>query len=209
MSEQKIHITRKLLSKRKSLLMHGVGFVTGDPTIELSYPFTFHPGMQVTVTEPGDSKWIYMMLPLEMGSLITDIKIAHHRTGLNSYISLIRLIEQKEPISATVIYNEKFTNDIPSTCVISSGCSTIVNKSILLKVCMNFASKDDIIEIGSVEIRYIPNYATLSSIDKNERIEEEQEQIFKFNGISKETEKPFLLELFSQRKKKTILTSKK
>jgi hypothetical protein len=31
----------------------------------------------------------------------------------------------------------------------------------------------------------------------------------KFNGISKETEKPFLLELFSQRKKKTILTSKK
>ncbi|MGI6515409.1 MAG: hypothetical protein ACOX14_01260 [Fermentimonas caenicola] len=65
------------------------------------------------------------------------------------------------------------------------------------------------IEIGSVEIRYIPTYATLSSIDKNERIEEEQEQIFKFNGISKETEKPFLLELFSQRKKKTILTSKK
>ncbi|HSH67120.1 MAG TPA: hypothetical protein VLB84_15335 [Bacteroidia bacterium] len=153
-------------------MMHGVGFVTGDPTIELSYPFTLHPGMQVTVTEPGDSKWIYMMLPLEMGSLITDIKIAHHRTGLNSYISLIRLIEQKEPISATVIYNEKFTNDIPSTCVISSGCSTIVNKSILLKVCMNFASKDDIIEIGSVEIRYIPTYATLSSIDKNERIEE-------------------------------------
>lgn len=209
MSEQKIHITRKLLSKRKSLLMHGVGFVTGDPTIELSYPFTFHPGMQVTVTEPGDSKWIYMMLPLEMGSLITDIKIAHHRTGLNSYISLIRLIEQKEPISATVIYNEKFTNDIPSTCVISSGCSTIVNKSILLKVCMNFASKDDIIEIGSVEIRYIPSFVSLSDIDKNERKYNEPGQIFKFNGISKETEKPFLLELFSQRKKKTILTSKK
>lgn len=209
MSEQKIHITRKLLSKRKSLLMHGVGFVTGDPTIELSYPFTLHPGMQVTVTEPGDSKWIYMMLPLEMGSLITDIKIAHHRTGLNSYISLIRLIEQKEPISATVIYNEKFTNDIPSTCVISFGCSTVVNKSILLKVCMNFASKDDIIEIGSVEIRYIPSFVSLSDIDKNERKYNEPGQIFKFNGISKETEKPFLLELFSQRKKKTILTSKK
>jgi hypothetical protein len=152
---------------------------------------------------------IYMMLPLQMGSLITDIKIAHHRTGLNSHISLIRLIEQREPISATVVHNEKFNNNMPSTCVISSGCNVIVSKSILLKVCMNFASKEDMIEIGSVEIRYIPTYATLSSIDKNERIEEEQEQIFKFNGISKETEKPFLLELFSQRKKKTILTSKK
>lgn len=201
MSEQKIHITRKLLSKRKSLLMHGVGFVTGDPTIELSYPFTFHPGMQITVTEPGDSKWIYMMLPLEMGSLITDIKIAHHRTGLNSYISLIRLIEQKEPISATVIYNEKFTNDIPSTCVISSGCNVIVGKSILLKVCMNFASKEDMIEIGSVEIRYIPSYVSLSGMDKNERKENEPGQIFKLNGINKEESKPILSELFSLRKK--------
>lgn len=201
MSEQKIHITRKLLSKRKSLLMHGVGFVTGDPTIELSYPFTFHPGMQITVTEPGDSKWIYMMLPLEMGSLITDIKIAHHRTGLNSYISLIRLIEQKEPISATVIYNEKFTNDIPSTYVISSGCNVIVGKSILLKVCMNFASKEDMIEIGSVEIRYIPSYVSLSGMDKNERKENEPGQIFKLNGINKEESKPILSELFSLRKK--------
>lgn len=201
MSEQKIHITRKLLSKRKSLLMHGVGFVTGDPTIELSYPFTFHPGMQVTVTEPGDSKWIYMMLPLQQGSLITDIKIAHHRTGLNTHISLIRLIEQREPISATVIHNEKFTNNMPSTFVISSGCNVIVGKSILLKVCMNFASKEDMIEIGSVEIRYIPSYVSLSGMDKNERKENEPGQIFKLNGINKEKSKPILSELFSLRKK--------
>ncbi len=201
MSEQKIHITRKLLSKRKSLLMHGVGFVTGDPTIELSYPFTFHPGMQVTVTEPGDSKWIYMMLPLQQGSLITDIKIAHHRTGLNTHISLIRLIEQREPISATVIHNEKFTNNMPSTFVISSGCNVIVGKSILLKVCMNFASKEDMIEIGSVEIRYIPSYVSLSGMDKNERKENEPGQIFKLNGINKEESKPILSELFSLRKK--------
>ena len=201
MSEQTIHITRKLLSRTESIMMHGVGFVTGDPTIELSYPFTFHPGMQVTVTEPGDSKWIYMMLPLQMGSLITDIKIAHHRTGLNSHISLIRLIEQREPISATVVHNEKFNNNMPSTCVISSGCNVIVSKSILLKVCMNFASKEDMIEIGSVEIRYVPSYVSLSVMDKNERKESEPEQIFKLNGINKEESKPILSELFSLRKK--------
>lgn len=201
MSEQKIHITRKLLSRTESIMMHGVGFVTGDPTIELSYPFTFHPGMQVTVTEPGDSKWIYMMLPLQQGSLITDIKIAQHKTGLNSHISLIRLIEQREPISATVIHNEKFSNNMPSTCVINSGCNVIVGKSILLKVCMNFASKEDMIEIGSVEIRYIPSFVSLSDIDKNERKENEPVQIFKLNGINKEESKPILSKLFSLRKK--------
>lgn len=204
MSEQKIHISKKLLSKTESLMMHGVGFVTGDPTIKLSYPFTFHPGMQVTVTEPGDSKWLYMMLPLQQGSLITDIRIAHHRVGLSSYASIVRLIEQKEPISATVVHDEKFKDTVPSTCIIKSGCSVIVGNSILLKVCMNFASKDDMIEIGSVEIRYIPSYVSLSGMDKIERRNNEAGQIFKFNGKQKEESRLTLSNLFLQKKRNEI-----
>ncbi len=204
MSEKNVNITRKLLSQTESMMMHGVGFVTGDPTIKLSYPFTFHPGMQVTVTEPGDSKWIYMMLPLNQGSLITDIKIAHHRTGLNSHISLIRLIEQQEPISATVVHNDKFDNNVPSTCVINSGCKVIVSKSILLKVCLDFFSKEDMIEIGSVEIRYIPSFISLSGMDKSEKKNSEQSQIFKFSENIRDESKLTLSELFLQRKRKTI-----
>lgn len=204
MSEQKIHIPKKLLSKTESLMLHGVGFVTGDPTIKLSYPFTFHPGMQVTATEPGDSKWIYMMIPLPQGSLITDIRIAHHRVGLNSHISIIRLIEQKEPISATVIHDERFTNTVPSTCVIKTGCNVVVGKSILLKVCMNFASKDDMIEIGSVEVRYIPSFVSLTGMDKLEKKINESSPTYNFNNNPKEESKLTLSQLFLQLKRNTI-----
>ena len=205
MSQQNIHISKKLLSKTESLMLHGVGFVTGDPTIKLSYPFTFHPGMQVTVTEPGDSKWIYMMLPLQKGCLITDVRIAQHRVGLNSHISLIRLIEQNEPISAIVLHNKRIEDTTPSTCVIGSGCSVIVKKSVLLKVCMNFTDTDDMIEIGSVEIRYIPSFVTLSGIDKNEMKISEENHFFTISESQKiEEVKPTLAELFSQKKRKTI-----
>ena len=205
MSQQNIHISKKLLSKTESLMLHGVGFVTGDPTIKISYPFTFHPGMQVTVTEPGDSKWIYMMLPLNKGSLITDIRIAHHRIGLNSRISLIRLIEQREPISAVVVHNKKIEDSPPSTCIIHTGCSVIVRKSTLLKLCMNFSNTDEMIEIGSVEIRYIPSFVTLSGIDKNEMKISEENHFFTISKSQKiEEVKPTLAELFSQKKRKTI-----
>ena len=83
MPHHTINISKKLLSKTESLMLHGIGFVTGDPTINLGYPYISHPGMQVTVNEPGDSKWIYMMLPVVSGSLITDIKISYHRVGID------------------------------------------------------------------------------------------------------------------------------
>lgn len=205
MSQQNIHISKKLLSKTESLMLHGVGFVTGDPTIKLGYPFTFHPGMQVTVTEPGDSKWIYMMLPLQKGCLITDVRIAQHRVGLNSHISLIRLIEQNEPISAIVLHNERIEDTTPSTCVIGSGCSVIVKKSVLLKVCMNFTDTDDMIEIGSVEIRYIPSFVSNSGIDKNEDSHKEIVHFFKINGSHKtNVSKPTLVENLLKKKRKTI-----
>lgn len=200
MSIQEIHISPELHDRAQTLMLHGIGFVTGDPTIKISNPYVFHPGMQVTVSEPGDSKWIYMMLPINLGSLITNVSIAQHRVGIESKISIIRLIEQKIPISATVIHHYKIhdykiSDNIPSTGSISTGCSVIVKNSILLKVCMDFLNTEDMIEFGSVEIKYIPDYASLAKVNKSDKE--------KFNGNSdkKNKRQSFTKLLFNKQKR--------
>lgn len=168
MIEHDIHISKKLFARRESLMLHGLGFITGDPTIKIGHPFVYHPGIHVTVTEPGNSKWLYMMIPVNKGSMITDITITHNRVGHNCRISLIRIVEQKEPNSATVVHNDKLDEERSSFTFIRSNCRVLVSKSILLKVCIDFPIVDERVEFGSVEIGFIPSFEKLSEMEKKE-----------------------------------------
>lgn len=203
-------IEGKFLSKIQSLMLHALGFVTGDPTIKINYPFSFHPGVQVTVTEPGDSKWVYMMLPITAGSLITNIKISHYRVGIQCRVSLVRLVEQKEPIAAKIIYDDEVSKNIPSAYTINSDCRVIVNQSILLKICMEFNNTDDMIEFGSVVVSYIPDYKTRTEEQKKKvrRVKKQKLELTNFdnnNGSSVKKQRPQLLKLFFRNKKKKQL----
>jgi len=163
------HISMKGLQEELTLMLHGIGFITGDPSIRISYPYVFHPGVRITVKEPGEAKWIYMMLPLPKGSLITQVKIAYHIVGIQSHISLVRLVEQREAVAATVLHNEVVDKPLPSSGIIKAECRAVVSKSTLLKICMEFENSDDIIEFGGVEVNYIPHFNT-------QNIEEQQKQ---------------------------------
>ncbi len=182
MPHHSINISKKLLSKTESLMLHGIGFVSGDPTIDLAYPYVFHPGMQVTVTEPGDSKWIYMMLPVVSGSLITNIKISYHRVGINNRILFVRLVEQGEPIFATVVHDDKLKENVPTSGIIQSPCRVLVKKSILLKVCMDFQNIDDMIEFGMVKIDYIPAFEEITGLKRKLLSREKDLQTSDNNG---------------------------
>ncbi len=205
MTNSNIHIPKKILSKKETLLLHSAGFVTGDPTIKLRYPFVFHPGTQVVVTEAGDAKWIYMMLPIVSGSLITNVKIAHHRIGINSKVSIIRLVEQQGPISATVVHNHKIESSFSSIEVISSECFVPAKKSLLLNVCMDFNSKEDIIEFGSIEVSYIPNYgAHFKTLIKENKVQVIKDPY----KLSEEIVKKPFIHLFSRKQNVKIISSK-
>ena len=144
-------------------MLNGIGLVTGDPTIKISYPFVFHPGAQVTVTEPGDAKWIYMMLPLCKGDLITEIKIVYQRTDINSDLLLMRLIEQDKPTSATVLHNLKVKSEATGVITITSACHIEVKKSMILKLCLNFSTIHTLLEFGAIEVKYIPEYTSMET----------------------------------------------
>ena len=127
---------------------------------------------------------------------------------------LIRLVEQREPIFATVVHNEAIEKTIPDTSVITSSCRVLVDNSILLKVCMNFASTDDMIELGMVEVSYIPHYASLLRQKKGEVKTEFQGEdslagLFSANP-SLNLNRSLLMKLFLQKKekKKSVSDSK-
>lgn len=197
-----INISKKLLTKRVSLMLHSIAFVTGDPTIKLGYPYVFHPGMQIRVNKEGDSKWIYMMLPLSSGDLITDIKIAYHRVGIENSIVMVRLVEQGEPISATVVHDEKTSSDLPATGVIHSSCSVLVKKSILLKVCLDIQNIEDMIEFGSVEIGYVPRFEEMTGL-KSKLLKESDLQSSNLNNNPLKEYNPSLSELILSKIRKS------
>ncbi len=190
------HFTRKSSQSRQTLMLHALGFVTGDPTIRISTPFVFHPGVQITVSEPGDAKWVYMMLPLTKGSLIERIHVAHHRSGIESRVTHLRLVEQKEPVAAEVLFDYPVEQEISSHHIISSDCRVVVETSVLLNVCMEFTSSDDMIEFGSVEVQYIPDYEKKMTSEEGDKKRKEEKQIYTSNKKHSGKKRPTLVDMF-------------
>ncbi len=201
------HFSKKSSHSRQTLMLHALGLVSGDPTIRIGYPFMFHPGVQVTVSEPGNAKWVYMMLSVPKGSLVTEIKVAHHRSGIQSRITHIRLVQQREPVAAEVVHDDSIAENIPSIYVISSSCHVIVEKSVLLKICMEFANTDDMIEFGSIEVQYIPNYEKTTTSDEGETKRKEERPIYTLNKKQTVKNQPTLVDLFFKTKKKRTISN--
>ena len=105
-----------------------------------------------------------MMLPLPKGSLIEEIRVAHHSSGIQSKVTHVRLVEQREPVAAEVLYDNPLEVETPSHHIISSACRVIVERSVLLNICMEFSSSDEMIEFGSIEVQYIPEFEKKSIV---------------------------------------------
>ena len=138
----------------KKLMLNGIGFVTGEPTLKLNYPFVSHPGMQITATGTGDLKWVYLMLPLCKGDTIKAITITYKNSNARSFISQIRLVNQISPSPVGVIHDDG--TDLLATTVTTytSPANNIVDGSTVLNLRLMFGNAADMIEIGAVQIDY-------------------------------------------------------
>ncbi len=152
-------VSAKMKPANKSLMLNGMGFATGDPSIKISAPFILHPGTRVTVTEPGNAKWIYILLPLCKGDLITGTSVVYNKSDINTKIAQVRMVEQESPASATVVYSQKTNCEETGVLTLTGSCKVEVKTSVLLNLCLDFASTASMIELGAIEIHYIPEFA--------------------------------------------------
>ena len=134
-------------------------YITGDPTLQISYPFVSHPETIVTCTTPGDLKWLSMGLRLPPRVRIEELKICYQVSNPTSYISQVRLLVMDTPDQANVIYDDG--TDLKSTepaCYISQvgGKVPTPDMAVTLALRLNFQHKTHEIMLGGVGCKISP-----------------------------------------------------
>jgi hypothetical protein len=132
-------------------------FVTGDPTLKMSYPFVSHPSTVVTCTIPGDLKWVSMGLPLPSEITIEEVTICYELSNSQSFISQVRLVEMTTPNQALVRHDDPTDlKSTSSTCYSSKVADLAPTKAVTLELRLNFQNTKDQIRLGAVGVTFQP-----------------------------------------------------
>lgn len=137
----------------ETLWLSPTGYVTGDPTLQISYPFVSHPSTVVTCVTPGDLKWISMGLPLLSSRSIKEVSICYQLRNPQSFISQVRLTQMTTPNQAVVQHDDgtDLTNTTPS-CYTSVVSGFFPAGAVTLELRLNFQNATDQIMLGAVSI---------------------------------------------------------
>jgi len=128
-------------------------WISGDPTLRLSYPSVHHPAVEITATTPGDLKWVFVGLRLPAGILIKAVRVCYQLSSKKSFISQVRLTEMQAPDVALVRHDD--ATDLLSTdptCYVSTVGAYRPEGAVTLALRLKFAKKTDKITLGSVGV---------------------------------------------------------
>jgi hypothetical protein len=130
-------------------------YITGDRSLQISYPSVSHPSTIVTSKKTGDFKWISMGLNLPENITIEELIICYQVSNARSFISQVRLSEMATPDQALVRYDDPA--DLQSTTPVrySSIVGGIVRtpgSAVTLELKLNFRNTADKISFGAVGV---------------------------------------------------------
>jgi hypothetical protein len=137
----------------KTLWISPTDWVTGDSTLQISYPSVTHPAVEITTTVLGDLKWVFLGLRLSVDSLIRAVRVCYQLSSSNSFISQVRLTEMQTPDSALVRHDDP--TDLLSTiatCYVSQVGAYHANGAVTLALRLKFANAGDKITLGPVGV---------------------------------------------------------
>jgi hypothetical protein len=141
----------------ETIWLSPTGLVTGDPTLQLSYPFVSHPGTVLTCTAPGDLKWVSMGLRLPANAKIEDVIISYEVSSPQSFISQIRLAQMKTPDHATVLHDDPTPLQSTSPASYASHVGGLLaDWAVTLELRLHFQSTADEIRLGALGVTFQP-----------------------------------------------------
>ncbi len=138
----------------QTIWLSPTNFITGDPTLRVSYPYVSHPSTIVSCTAPGDLKWVSLGLRLPPDVQIEEVIICYEVSNARSFISQTRLAEMTTPDHATVVHDDPthLTSTTPAT--YSSAVSGLVpSGAVTLELRLNFQNTSDEILLGAVGVK--------------------------------------------------------
>jgi hypothetical protein len=107
--------------------------------------------LRVTTEQAGDLQWLSLPLITPDNLTIKSITVCYDLSSADSFISQIRLSEEKEPPTATVMHDDG--TDLTSTdpvCVESAVDNYQPDGAVTLSLRLNFANTGDRIFIGAI-----------------------------------------------------------
>jgi hypothetical protein len=129
-------------------------FITGDPSLDISYPSVDHPGTVVTCGAPGDFKWVFMGLRLQDSVRIEQVIVCYELSDPNSFISQVRLLEMAGPRQAIVLHDDPTPLNEPSDSYVSTvgGKTPTSGRAVTLALRLVFQATTDEVRLGAVGV---------------------------------------------------------
>src|SRR6516225_3268174 len=62
-------------------------YTSGDPSLDLSYPYVNHPSTTITSKTVGDSKWVSLSLNLPEAVTIQQVVVCYQLSNARSFIA--------------------------------------------------------------------------------------------------------------------------
>jgi hypothetical protein len=109
--------------------------------------------IRVKSKRSGDLRWILLPLPIPTDLKIKKLSVCYQLSNSRSLISQIKLTEQKEPPSTTVIHDDSTElTSTTSTCYESNVGGWQPQKAITLGLGLKFGNASDHIDIGAIGV---------------------------------------------------------
>ncbi len=139
----------------QTLWLGPTAYVTGDPSLRISYPFVSHPGAVVTCTAPGDLKWISIGVALPQKAKIEQVIVCYEVSNSQSFISQVRLAEMETPDHATVLHDDPtpLQSTSPATYASSVG-GLAAEGAVSVELRLNFQNTSDEIRLGALGVTF-------------------------------------------------------
>lgn len=137
----------------KTLWISPTDWVSGETTLQISYPSVAHPATEIMTTKPGDLKWVFLALRLPPCTEIKAVRVCYQVSNSRSFISQVRLTEMKTPDQALVRHDDPTDlTSVDPTCHVSEVPNLHPEGAITLALRLNFGHRADKIIIGAVGV---------------------------------------------------------
>lgn len=149
-----LFISTVFAQNTKTLWISATDFVTGDPTLQISYPYVQHPGVEITATETGDFKWVNLGLRLPPCSEIKAVRVCYQLSDPGSFISQVRLTKMQTPERAVVLrdFGNGFRGTSPFCFFQEVDPPIHPEGAVTLALRLNFTNRSDKITLGAIGI---------------------------------------------------------
>ena len=128
-------------------------WITGEPSLNVSYPQFAHPDTAITSAQQGAGRWVYLSLPLPSGTKVDAVTVCYDLDEPTTFISQTRLTDMKTPDFATVVFDDPTDQTSTTPTCYSLKTKVVTQNGLALQLLLDIKGDNKAaIHLGSVGV---------------------------------------------------------